>query len=75
MSCKTDKIISVDSAKTLVSEYSNKSGVLTAQLTAVVQEAAKIFDALPLTMDKFGSSKAEKTEEQLVFSKEFHSYR
>ena len=40
---QADKIISVDSAKTLVNEYNNKSGVLTAQLTAVVQEAAKIF--------------------------------
>ena len=40
---QADKIISVDSAKALVSEYNNKSGVLTAQLTAVVQEAAKIF--------------------------------
>jgi hypothetical protein len=34
---KLGKIITVDSAKNLVTEYSNKSGLLAAHLTTVIQ--------------------------------------
>ena len=43
----------MDSANTLVEEYKNKGGMLSAQLTTVVTEVSKIVNKLPLTVDKF----------------------
>ena len=54
---KEGKIITVDSAKSLVTEYASRAGSLAAHLTTVVQEAAKIFAALPLEVSKFSASK------------------
>jgi len=42
------KIMTVDSAKSLVDEYANKSGLLSAHLTTVITETNKIFNGLPL---------------------------
>jgi hypothetical protein len=50
-----DKLIAVDSAKDLVVEYASKSGLLAAHLTSVVSEVTKIFNNLPLNVNKFSS--------------------
>lgn len=54
-----DKLIAVDSAKELVVEYISKSGLLSAHLTTVITEASKIFNNLPLSINKFGSQNKE----------------
>ena len=61
MRVKVDKLITVDSAKNLVMDYANKAGSLSAHLTTVVSEVSKIFNNLPLDVNKFGS-KQEKTD-------------
>lgn len=53
------KVITVDSAKNLVTEYANRAGSLAAHLTTVVQEAGKIFAALPLEVSKFNNKEKE----------------
>ena len=50
-----DKLIAVDSAKELVVEYASKSGLLSAHLTTVVSEVTKIFNSLPLNVNKFNN--------------------
>lgn len=40
-----------------MTEYASKAGSLAAHLTTVVQEAGKIFAALPLEISKFSASK------------------
>jgi len=52
----------VDSSKNLVNEYSSKAGSLAAQLTTVVEEAAKIFKSLPLEINKFGTEREKPVE-------------
>lgn len=61
---KIDKLITVDSAKNLVMDYANKAGSLSAHLTTVVAEVTKIFNNLPLDVNKFGN-KQEKTEQKV----------
>lgn len=40
-----------------MTEYASRAGSLAAHLTTVVQEAAKIFAALPLEVSKFSANK------------------
>lgn len=47
----------MDSSKNLITEYASKAGSLAAHLTSVITETAKIFNALPLEVSKFGTSK------------------
>ena len=63
-------MIAVDSSKDLVLEYMNKGGLISAHLTTVVSEVAKIFGKLPLNIDKFSCQKEEekKKESTLTFS-------
>jgi hypothetical protein len=70
------KVITVDSAKNLVNEYSSKAGSLAAHLTTLVQEAGKIFSALPLEVNKFGANKDKDATQasNIIYSSSEKSY-
>lgn len=55
-----DKVEFYDSCRKIVEDYANLPGTVTAHLSTLIPELTKIFDSLPLSVDKSKSAKAPK---------------
>lgn len=64
----TDKIITVDSAKNIVDDYSKKISTLCAHLATIAPETNKLLTALPIKFSKYPEAKNVKINTNYSFS-------